>query len=106
MRAGRGGSQPVSTNRETILPPPAGKLAEVIKDGQAKGEFRPGNPEQYLLSIIAVVVFYFINAPVMRMVSGADPLSPELIAIRRVAVLDFISAALFRQGDNSKGARA
>jgi hypothetical protein len=40
------------------------------------------------------------------MVSGSDPLSPELIAARRIAVLDFISAALFRQGDASKGARA
>jgi hypothetical protein len=58
-----------------------------------------------LLSIIAVVVFYFINAPVMRMVSGADPLSPELIAARRAAVLDFISAALFLQGAKSEGER-
>jgi hypothetical protein len=58
-----------------------------------------------LLSIIAVVVFYFINAPVMRMVSGADPLSPELIAARRAAVLGFISAALFRERTTPEGER-
>ena len=102
MRAGRGGSAQFQRIVKQYFRPLAGKLAEVIREGQAEGEFRPGNPEQYLLSIIAVVVFYFINAPVMRMVSGSDPLSPELIAVRRVAVLDFISAALFRQGDNSK----
>jgi len=51
------------------------------------------------------VVFYFINAPVMRMVSGSDPLSPDLIAARRAAVLDFISAALFREKPNSGGER-
>ena len=102
MRAGRGGSAQFPANREAILPPPAGKVAEVIREGQAEGEFRPVRPGAVLFSMIAVIVFYFINAPVMRMVKWIDPLSPELIAVRRVAVLDFISAALFRQGDNSK----
>jgi hypothetical protein len=41
----------------------------------------------------------------MRMVSGADPLSPELIAARRAAVLDFISAALFRERTTPEGER-
>ncbi len=103
MRAGRGGSGQFQRVVKQYFRPLAGKLAEVIKEGQAKGEFRPGNPQQHLLSIIAVIVFYFINAPVMRMVSGADPLSPEMIASRRAAVLDFISAALFRQGDPCQG---
>jgi hypothetical protein len=39
------------------------------------------------------------------MVSGADPLSPELIAARRVAVLDFISAALFRKEEDRERAQ-
>ena len=46
--------------------------------------------------MIAVIVFHFINAPVLRMVDGIDPFAPELVAARRAAVLDFISAALFR----------
>ena len=96
MRAGRGGSAQFQRIVKHYFRPLAAKLAEVIRDGQARGEFRPGNPEQYLLSMIAVVVFYFINAPMMKMVSGTDPLSPERVADRRAAVLDFISAALFR----------
>jgi TetR/AcrR family transcriptional regulator len=106
MRSGRGGSTQFQRIVKQYFRPLAGKLAEVIREGQARGEFRPGNPEQHLLSIIAVIVFYFINAPVMRMVSGADPLSPERVAARRAAVLDFISAALFRQQDHPQGARA
>jgi hypothetical protein len=47
-------------------------------------------------SIIALVVFYFTSAPVMKTVTGSDPLSPERMAERRAAVLDIISAALFR----------
>ena len=56
-------------------------------------------------SIIAVVVFHFINAPVLRMVSGTDPLAPDLVAARRAAVLDFISAALFLRAEFRRRAK-
>jgi hypothetical protein len=45
--------------------------------------------------MIAIIVFHFTNAPVLRMVGKVDPYAPELIAARRASVLDFISAALF-----------
>jgi TetR/AcrR family transcriptional regulator len=106
MRAGRGGSAQLERIVKHYFRPLSGKLAEVIREGQASGEFRSGDPQQFLLSIIAVIVFYFINAPLMRMVSGVDPMSPERIEERRAAVLDFISAALFRQGpERARGAR-
>jgi len=72
------------------------RLSATIRDGIAAGEFRPINPMQFVPSMVALVVFYFISAPVMRTVSGFDPLSPEKIAERRAAVLDFISAALLQ----------
>jgi len=71
------------------------RLGEVIREGIATGEFRPVSPMQFIPSMVALVVFYFISAPVMRTVTGSDPLSPEKIAERRAAVLDFVSAALF-----------
>jgi len=53
-----------------------------------------------------VIVFYFTSAPVMRVMTGKDPLSPERVAARRAAVLDFISAALFqRPSGKSRGVR-
>jgi hypothetical protein len=56
--------------------------------------------------MIAVIVFYFTSAPVMRVMTGKDPLSPQLIAARRKAVLDFISAALFQRSNaKQRGAR-
>jgi hypothetical protein len=56
--------------------------------------------------MIAVIVFYFTSAPVMRVMTGKDPLSPQLIAARRTAVLDFISAALFQRSNaKQRGAR-
>jgi hypothetical protein len=56
--------------------------------------------------MIAVIVFYFTSAPVMRFMIGKDPMSPERVAARRAAVLDFISAALFRRASEKyRGAR-
>ena len=63
--------------------------------------FRPVEPLHFIPSMVALVVFYFISAPVMKSVIGFDPLSPERLAERRAAVLDLISAALFvRQGES------
>ena len=43
----------------------------------------------------------------MRKIVGFNPLTPERIAERRAAVLDFISAALFRSKNNIvQGARS
>lgn len=80
-------------------------VAEVLKTGIASGDFRPVDPWQFIPSMISVIVFYFTSAPAMRLMSGSDPLSPERIARRRAAVLDFVSAALFSNRSDSKGAR-
>ena len=56
--------------------------------------------------MVAMIVFYFSNAPMMQKIVGFDPLTPERIAERRAAILDFISAALFFPKHNAKqGAR-
>jgi len=72
------------------------KLAEVLQAGMEAGEFRRMNPMDFLPSMVAVIVFYFSAAPVMKALMKVDPLSVERIAERRAFVLDFISAALFR----------
>ena len=82
-----------------------GKVSAVIEEGQAAGEFRPVDPMHFVPSMIAIIVFHFTNAPVLRMVKGIDPLAPKLVAARRAAVIDFISAALFLPRTSSKGER-
>jgi TetR/AcrR family transcriptional regulator len=72
------------------------KLAEVLKAGADRGDFRRVNPMDFLPSMVAVIIFYFSAAPVMKALMKVDPLSAERIAERRAFVLDFISAALFR----------
>src|SRR5262249_50336025 len=82
------------------------KVAQVVREGIESGEFRPVNPADFVSSMISTIVFYFINAPLLRLMHESDPLSPERIAQRRAAVLDFISAALFKDSSSLAGARS
>ena len=72
------------------------KLSQILQDGIQTGEFRPVNAAHFVPSMIAIIVFYFINTPAMRLIVPGDPLSPERVAERRAAVLDMITASLFR----------
>jgi TetR/AcrR family transcriptional regulator len=72
------------------------ELVKVLREGIAAGVFRAVDPLQFIPSMVAVIVHYFGSAPLVKVMTQEDPLSPERIAARRAAVLDFISAALFR----------
>jgi TetR/AcrR family transcriptional regulator len=106
MGAGRGRANHLERIVKKYFRPLFGRVAQVLKRGQAGGEFRPVDPMHFVPSMIAVIVFYFTSAPVMRLMSGKDPMSPERVAARRAAVLDFISAALFQRfGEKARGVR-
>jgi TetR/AcrR family transcriptional regulator len=98
MRAGHG-SPHLKRVAQRYFSPIYMRLGNVIRQGTADGVFRPIEPLHFIPSMVALVVFYFISAPVMKTVIGFDPLSPERLAERRRAVLDFISAALFVRPD-------
>jgi TetR/AcrR family transcriptional regulator len=104
MRAGHGSPHLQRIARQ-YFQPLFKRLSEVLREGIASGEFRPINPVQFIPSMVALVVFYFINAPVMKTMMDFDPLSPKRIAERRAAVLDFLSAALFRHPPKLQGAK-
>lgn len=105
MNAGRGGSPHVERVAKQYFRPLFVRLAQLLQQGIANGDFRAVDPLQFVPSMISSIVFYFINAPVMRLMSDTDPLTPERIAARRAGVLDFISAALFKHPSTSEGAR-
>ena len=101
MRAREGQSSHIDKIINAYFRPIFVKLNEVMRTGIAAGEFRPVNPAHFVPSMVAMIVFYFSSAPVMQKIVGFNPLTPERIAERRAAVLDFISAALFRAKPNA-----
>jgi len=71
------------------------RLEKLINEGIASGDFRRVDPIHTVTSIIGLIVFYFISMPAQQFMHAGDPGSPERIAQRRAAVLDFICAAIF-----------
>jgi TetR/AcrR family transcriptional regulator len=101
MRAGQGGTGQLERVVRQYFRPLFGKLAALLKEGKDSGDFRAVDPQHFIPSMISVIIFYFNSAPVMRVMRGGDPFSPERLQERRAAVLDFISAALFVQPNSS-----
>ena len=96
MRAREGQSQHIDKVIKNYIQPIFVRVSEVIRKGTEDGEFRAVNPVHFVPSIVAMIVFFFSSAPMMQKIVGFNPLTPDRIAERRAAVLDFISAALFR----------
>ena len=94
LRAGKDPSRLQRVAKQFFRPIFA-ELTVLLQQGAESGDFRYVNPVHFIPSMIAVIVFYFTTAPIMKVVTGFDPMSPERIAERRAAVVDFISAALF-----------
>ena len=95
MRAGTGLSPHLLRIAEKYQRPTFAKVMRLFDEGIRAGQFRKVDAVQFLPSMVAIVVHYFSSTPMMRAFMPGDPLSPERIAARRVAVLDFISAAVF-----------
>lgn len=106
MRAREGNSPHIEKVIKTYIQPIFFRVSEVLREGIANGEFRPVNPVHFVPSMVAMIVFYFSSAPMMQKIVGFNPLTSERIVERRAAVLDFISAALFRPKNNMQGARS
>ncbi len=106
MRAKEGQSQQMDRLIKNYIQPIFARVSLLIQEGIKSREFRAVNPAHFVPSMIAVIVFYFSGAPMLQKIVGFNPLTPERIAERRAAVLDFISAALFVPKNNAtQGAR-
>jgi AcrR family transcriptional regulator len=96
MRARDGQSPHLDKLIKNYFQPIFARVGELLSKGIADGEFRKVNTAHFVPSMVAMIVFYFSSAPMMHKIVGFNPLTPERIAERRAAVLDFISAGLFR----------
>ena len=93
--AGRALTPAASRIMERHGKPLYSRLEKLIDEGIESGDFRKVDPRQTVTSILGTIVFYFISMPAQQFMHGGDPTTPERIAARRSAVLDFISAAIF-----------
>jgi TetR/AcrR family transcriptional regulator len=110
MRVGAKGSPQMLRIAREYFAPIYRRVAEILREGAQNGQFRLVNPMDFLPSIVGIIIFYFSTAPAMKSLLRLDPLSQERVAERRKFVLEFISAALFRENvsqvANSRASKA
>ncbi len=75
------------------------QIRGIFEQATREGYLRPADPKHLFVSIIGMIVFFFFAEPVVRVIWGEEPLTPEHIAERKKEVRDLIiNGILPRQG--------
>lgn len=77
------------------------KMRRLLAEGMKSGELVRTDSMQVLYAVLGANVFYFLSAPMMRLVADFDPLDDRSIRRRRKAALLFLGASLFN--DRQRG---
>jgi TetR/AcrR family transcriptional regulator len=78
------------------------RLATSVREAIEAGEFRSVDPDQTAMITLGMVTSYFAAATIMSNVVGRNLLTPEAVAARKRALLDFLKHAVTREGARSR----
>lgn len=95
MRARAGQATRISRIVDIAFRPLHAALTAVLGEGVRCGELRPLDPEPVLVSLTGANTFYFISAPIYRVITGEDPRDPARLGRQREALLDFAASILY-----------
>lgn len=95
VRVHKGESGAMSTIMKRVFAPVQAMYQSMIREGISSGELIDVDWLQIHLASLGANVFYFLAAPVWRMLLPYDPFDPEALAQRRKAVVQFLGQALF-----------
>ena len=100
IKEGESGALPLIVKR--VFSPMYAMYQALIREGIASGELIDVDWQQIQLVSAGANVFYFLSAPVYRIIHSTDPLAPEALEARRKASVEFLGQALFV--DRARGA--
>ncbi len=84
---------------ETHLAPMSRRVIALIERGVKSGEFHPLDARHTAMSLVALTVFYFHAAPMIRRLGNIDAMDPAQRAHRRKEILRFVRYALFADAE-------
>jgi TetR/AcrR family transcriptional regulator len=87
---------------EKLFKPMGEKMLAVVKEGIREGELIEAESTQVTYAALGANVFYFLSAPLMQLIGGADPLAANSLAFRRVAAIEFLGQAIFTDRKHGK----
>jgi TetR/AcrR family transcriptional regulator len=88
---------------EKAFAPMWGRTLQTVEEGIRSGELCAVDPMQMLYAALGANAFYFLSAPMVHLVTGADPLQSESVAVRRTAAIEYLGHAIFT--DRKRGIR-
>jgi TetR/AcrR family transcriptional regulator len=100
MHKGEPGAMPFLVKK--VFEPMLIMYRSMVREGIASGELINTDWLQIQLASLGANVFYFLSAPVWRLVFNEDPLTREALAMRRKAIVNFLAQAIFQ--DRQHGA--
>jgi TetR/AcrR family transcriptional regulator len=100
LHKGEEGELPVLVKR--VFAPAHAMFQSMVREGIASGELIEADWLQMVLAAMGGNVFYFLSAPVWRLILPFEPLDKEALRARRVALVEFLGQAIFR--DRAHGA--
>jgi TetR/AcrR family transcriptional regulator len=103
IRLHRGEDNALTPLVERFFKPLTERMQQVIEEGIATGELIPADPLQIHYAALGANVFYFLSAPLMKMIQGTDPLEKSALEFRRASAIQYLGQSLFI--DREQGAR-
>jgi TetR/AcrR family transcriptional regulator len=79
------------------------RALNLVEEGIGSGELCNVDPIQMLYAALGANVFYFLSAPMVRLVAAIDPLEPAAIAARRTTAIEYLGQTIFT--DRRRGTR-
>ena len=95
MRLHQGQSDVMPVLVKRVFAPLQTMYQSMMREGIASGELIDVDWMQIHLATLGANVFYFLAAPVWRMLMSFEPFAPDVLAARRRAVVEFLGMAVF-----------
>jgi TetR/AcrR family transcriptional regulator len=103
IRLRKGESNMGSPLVEKLFRPMGDKMLAVAEEGIRLAELIPVESSQLIYAVLGPNVFYFLSAPMMRLVAELNAFDPAALEFRRRATVEFLGKAIFI--DREHGAR-
>lgn len=103
IRLHKGESSALSILIKRVFAPAMSMYQSMVREGIESGELIDVDWMQIHLASLGANVFYFLSAPVWRILAESEPFSCEALAQRRKALLQYLGQAIFT--DRQRGAQ-
>jgi TetR/AcrR family transcriptional regulator len=95
VRYRRGESETIACLVQSVFEPLLKKMQQISREGIRTGELCAVDGLQIIYAAIGANVFYFLSAPMMRLLLSFDLFDPAHLRFRRKAAIEFLGSALF-----------